>query len=244
MPGPISGSRYAWGLALLIVTACGGAVPHVVSSGGHALVRPHGQLPPYPAGTLIDPVLAPMEVGGGVLDRGRPAAGVEVSLVEERTWRSIALRTGADGVYRSRIMRPGRYHIHYYNDRDQDRVGFWKTRTLVLLAGQSGVWPAWDVHLRGMRNDPPQGATVALPLSVRIVPHPQALRVWFRLHDRGGPGGQAHFVSPVLAGQGLERYTYPSGAARPGFQLWGYQWDAGAAGEGGCLFQDVSIRGQ
>ena len=60
MPGPISGSRYAWGLALLIVTACGGAVPHVVSSGGHALVRPHGQLPPYPAGTLIDPVLAPV----------------------------------------------------------------------------------------------------------------------------------------------------------------------------------------
>ncbi len=227
----------------LLVTACA-PFPGVSSVREDIVVRPAGELPPYPYGQPAEPSVGASEVAGCVIDGGRPVQGLEVSLVEERSWRSIPLKTGPDGVYRTRIVRPGRYHVHYYNDRDIVRVGFWKTRSLELARGQSGIWPAWDVHLKGMRNEPSQGASVVPPLTVRIVPHVQALRVWFRLHDRGGPGGQAHFVSPVMDGRGQDRYRFPQEATRPGFQLWGYQWDAGAAGEGGCLFQDISIRAQ
>ena len=242
MPFKRPGSACSW-MMILTLQACAWS-PGSRIAATPLVVRPAGDRPGYPGGAPKEPEVQAGEVAGCVLERGHPVEGVNLSLVEERTWKSTPVRTDVGGYFRHRFDQPGRYHVHYYNDRDNDRVGYWKSRTLVLARGQAGIWPAWDVHLKGMRNDPAPGAAIRPPLRVRIEPHPQALRVWFRLHDRGGPGGQAFFVSPTVPGTGRDRYTYPVEATRPGFQLWGYQWDAGAAGEGGCLFQDVTVAPQ
>ncbi|HEY9899816.1 MAG TPA: carboxypeptidase-like regulatory domain-containing protein [Pantanalinema sp.] len=211
-----------------------------------------GPTPPYPYATPAPPEVGAREVAGTVLTRGEPASGIPLTVINNRTGRTYRLTTDASGIYRVKDVPDGQYYAHFYNDSDNNRVGFWRTRTVQVTASHGGVFPAWDVYLVGMRNSPGQGQSVSFPFTARFEPYPLAITYRFRIHDRGGPGGQALFISELIPAKGLRTFTF-DGASNQGSQgaqsvaalgsgryLWGYQWDSGMAGEGGCLFQDFS----
>lgn len=205
---------------------------------------------PYPYPTPTPPEVEPQEVAGMVLDRGDPAPGIELTVLSDRG-RTFRTRTDAAGVFRVRELPPGAYYAHFYNDQVNERVGFWRTRNLTVSASAGAAFPAWDVHLVGMRNIPGQGASVAFPFRATFEPYPLAVSYRFRIHDRGGPGGEALYISPRVPARGITSFTFDGvanqgtgGMLGPGRYLWGYQWDAGMAGEGGCLFQDFVSGGR
>lgn len=208
-----------------------------------------GETPPYPYDLPAAPEVGANEIAGTVLSRGTPAAGIQLTVMGGG--RTHRVTTDAQGIYRVKDLTPGDYYAHYYNDSDNNKVGFWKTQTLKVTDSHGAVFPAWDVFLVGMKNRPAQGASVAFPFTAEFEPYPLAITYRFRIHDRGGPGGQALFVSDRVPARGVRRYTFTGvsnqgtdGQLGGGRYLWGYQWDAGKAGEGGCLFQDFVAGGR
>ncbi|HEY9855805.1 MAG TPA: hypothetical protein V6D05_08730 [Stenomitos sp.] len=202
-----------------------------------------GEAPPYPYTLPPDPEVGPNEVAGTVLTKGAPASGIPLTVMGGgKTYR---VTTDAKGVYRVKDLAAGDYYAHFYNDSDNNKVGFWKTLTLKVTNEHGAVFPAWDVFLIGMQNKPGQGAGVSFPFTATFEPYPLAITYRFRIHDRGGPGGQALYVSDKIPAKGVRSFRFTgvanqgtTGTLGPGRYLWGYQWDAGTAGEGGCLFQD------
>lgn len=207
-----------------------------------------GEQPNYPYALPAAPEVGPNEVAGTVVSRGAPASGIPLTVMGGGKTHRVS--TDANGVFRVKNLAPGDYYAHYYNDSDNNKVGFWKTQTLRVTNEHGAVYPAWDVFLVGMRNRPAQGASVRFPFTVEFEPYPLAITYRFRIHDRGGPGGQALYISEKIPARGVQSFTF-SGASNQtvagglggGRYLWGYQWEAGKAGEGGCLFQDFTGSG-
>ncbi len=205
-----------------------------------------GEAPPYPYQLPPAPEVGPNEIAGQVLSRGTPAAGIQLTVMGGGQTNRVT--TDAQGVYRIKNLKPGDYYAHYYNDSDNNKVGFWKTQTLKVTDQHGAVFPAWDVYLVGMQNTPRQGAAVSFPFTAVFEPYPLAITYRFRIHDRGGPGGQALYISERIPAEDVDRFRFSGtanqgtgGSLGGGMYLWGYQWDAGKAGEGGCLFQDFVV---
>lgn len=209
-----------------------------------------GDLPPYPYPTPSAPDVEANEVAGIVLSQGQPAASISVNVIGANNGKTYHLATDANGVYRVKSLPAGRYYAHYYNDSDNNKVGYWQTQNVEVSDERGGVWPAWDVYLVGMKNTPGQGQSVSFPFTAEFKPYPLAINYRFRIHDAGGPGGHPLYISEKTPAKGVERFTFTGennqGGSNlgPGRYLWGYQWESGAAGVGGCLFQDfVAMNG-
>lgn len=203
---------------------------------------------PYPTPPLPD--ADPYEAVGMVLLNGRPIEGITVSVVNNQTFRSVRVTTDALGIYRVRNLATGSYFVHYYNDRDNFKIGYWKTLVRPVNGDYGARYPAFDLYLVGMQNSPGMGAAITLPTHFEWKPYALALRYRFRIHNRGGPSGKPYFVSNWL-GPEVTRFPYDgtinqkgmgSGKLAPGRYLWGVYWDAGQAGEGGNLYQDFIVR--
>lgn len=207
-----------------------------------------GETPDYPYELPPDPEVGPNEVAGTVLSKGAPASGIPLTVMGGG--RTYQVKTDARGVYRVKDLPPGDYYAHFYNDSDNNKVGFWRTLTLKVTHEHGAVYPAWDVFLVGMKNKPANGASLSFPFTATFEPYPLAITYRFRIHDRGGPGGQPLYISDKLPARGVTSFTFTGannqgtgGTIGAGRYLWGYQWDAGKAGEGGCLFQDFVVGG-
>lgn len=204
---------------------------------------------PYPYPTPPMPSAGPDELFGMVLSRGNPAAKISLAVINQRNARTYKIQTDSNGVYHLKDLPEGNYYAHYYNDSDNNKVGYWRTRTVPVSHEQGGTLPAWDVHLVGMKNTPGQGQATRFPLEVEFEPYPLAITYRFRIHDAGGPGGHPLYISEAVPAKGVTSFTFSGdgnqGSGRQGLPsgryLWGYQWEAGIAGEGGCLFQDFVI---
>lgn len=208
-----------------------------------------GEMPPYPYPTPPLQEVAPNEVAGLVLSQGNPAVGIPLTVMSNRSGRTYKVKTDEQGQFRISNLPAGEYYAHYYNDSDNNKVGYWRTHDLSVTDQHGAAFPAWDVFLVGMKNQPPQGASGAFPLSVEFEPYPLAITYRLRIHNAGGPGGKPLFISDKTPAKGVSSYTFSGvnnqdgGQIGTGTCLWGYQWDAGIAGEGGDLFQDVVIAG-
>lgn len=217
---------------------------------------------PRPSPTMLDPLeypyatpspisVEPLEVAGHILSQGRPIAGVRISLINTLNWTTYPLVTDEQGVYRRKVPA-GRYFVHYYNDSDNGKIGFWKTLSWNVDDRGGAYLPAFDVYLVGMKNTPGQGASVALPFRFRWTPYPLAKYLRFRVHDRGGPGGKPLFISDKLPADTVS-YSYDGTINQSGWNgtrlepgrmvLWGVYYDAGDSGEGGNLYQDLTPLG-
>lgn len=209
-----------------------------------------GPTPPYPYATPAPLEVAANEVAGIVLTRGQPANNIPVTVISRRSNRNFWVRTDQNGVYRVKDVPEGEYYVQYYNDSDNNKVGFWRTRVASVTPSHGALFPAWDVYLVGMQNTPRQGQSVSFPFTARFEPYPLAINYRFRIHNAAGPSGQPLYISEPVPARGIRTFTF-TGAANQSTQsgqsvssvgagrnLWGYQWDAGNAGEGGCLFQD------
>jgi hypothetical protein len=205
---------------------------------------------PYPYPTPELPEAEPYEVLGMILLRGKPIAGVRVSIVNDRTFRNVLATTDAQGIYRATGLAPGAYFVHYYNDRDNFKIGYWKTRSRPVTSAYGARHPAFDLYLVGMQNRPGMGESLKLPARFTWEAYSLALRYRFRVHDRGGPQGRPYYVSAWLPPE-ANTFTYDgsinqkgmgAGKLPPGRYLWGVYWDAGQGGEGGNLYQDVVIQ--
>lgn len=205
---------------------------------------------PYPYPTPPLPDAEPFEAIGMVLLRGQPASGITVSVVNNKTFRNVLVKTDEAGIYRATGLAAGEYFVHYYNDRDNFKIGYWKTHIRKVGAEHGARYPAFDLYLIGMQNEPGMGASTTLPGRFEWEPYELALRYRFRVHDRGGPNGKPYFISNWL-GAGVNAFTYDGsinqkgmgeGKLGPGRYLWGVYWDAGQAGEGGNLYQDFVVR--
>ena len=206
-----------------------------------------GKLPyPYPTPPLPSP--SPDELVGMVLSQGKPVANIPLTVINKLTGRTYRVKTDAHGLYALKHLPKGRYYAHYYNDRDNNKVGYWQTRTVPISRDQGAALPAWDVYLVGMKNTPGEGQSVMFPFTATIQPYPLAITYRFRIHNAGGPGGHPLFISHLIPAKGVTSYTFTGQDNQdndkmlpPGHYLWGYQWDSGIAGEGGCLFQEFSV---
>ena len=270
--------RRRWGGGLMAgalglwVVACGAPPPgehdpyrlHPTPEGSEAPeaspspMRPRSSPPPetaspapYPYPTPPLPEAEPFEAVGMVLLRGKPAAGITVSVVNNQTFRNVLVQTDAQGVYRASNLATGSYFVHYYNDRDNFKVGYWKTLVRPVTADYGARFPAFDLYLVGMQNTPGMGESTTLPARFAWEPYELALRYRFRVHNRGGPSGKPYYISTWL-GPNVNAFTYDGtinqkgmgeGKLAPGRYLWGVYWDAGQAGEGGNLYQDFVVRG-
>lgn len=204
---------------------------------------PHYKPPTqYPYDVPATPTAAPGEAAGLVLERGMPARGIEISLIgpDSRT-----VTTDGDGLWRVANLAEGAYWLHYYNDSDRRRIGYWKTPSRYVDSLEGASFPAFDVHLQGFTDDPPNGAGVDLPAAFRWEPYALASSYRFRIHDKPGPGGKPLFVSSALPGSqttySYDGHALEGGNLKPGHYLWGVWWDAGDAGEGGNLYQEIRI---
>lgn len=204
---------------------------------------------PYPYPTPPLPEAEPFEAVGMVLQKGLPVSGITVSVVNNQTFKNVLVTTDAQGIYRASNLASGSYFVHYYNDRDNFKVGYWKTLVRPVGAAYGARFPAFDVYLVGMQNAPGMGQTVTLPARFAWEPYAMPLRYRFRVHNRGGPGGKPYFISNWLTPE-TRSLTYDGtinqkgmgeGRLAPGRYLWGVYWDAGQAGEGGNLYQDFVV---
>lgn len=204
---------------------------------------------PYPYPTPELPEAEPFEVVGMVLLKGQPVSGITLSVVNNGTFRNVLVQTDAQGVYRATGLATGSYFVHYYNDRDNFKVGYWKTLVRPVSEQYGARFPAFDVYLVGMQNEPGMGASTTLPARFEWEPYSLALRYRYRIHNRGGPGGKPYFISNWLTPD-VNAFTYDGtinqkgmgeGRLAPGRYLWGVYWDAGQAGEGGNLYQDFVV---
>lgn len=216
--------------------------------------RPSPVLNPvsYPYVTPSPIAVQPYEAAGWILNQGRPLGGIRVSLINNSTWKTYSLTTGADGAYRQSELPEGDYFIHYYNDSDNAKIGFWKTlnRHVDGVAGAS--FPAIELYLVGMRNTPGQGGTVALPFTFEWTPYQVVRYMRFRVHDIGGPGGRPLYISERLDPDAVS-FSYDGTINQAGWNstrlapgtryLWGIFYDAGDSGEGGNLYQDFVSTG-
>ncbi|MNK65097.1 hypothetical protein D3C87_843830 [compost metagenome] len=205
---------------------------------------------PYPYPTPALPEAEPFEAVGMVLLRGEPASGITVSVVNNQTFRNVLVQTDEEGIYRAKGLTAGDYFVHYYNDRDNFKIGYWKTLVRPVTEAYGARFPAFELYLIGMQNQPGMGESVTLPARFDWEPYPLALRTRFRIHNRGGPSGKPYYVSNWL-GPTVNGFTYDGGINQkgmgegklsPGRYLWGVYWDAGQAGEGGNLYQDFLVR--
>ena len=185
-----------------------------------------------------------------VLLRGQPAVGITVSVVNNQTFRNVLVKTDEQGIYRAPGLAAGDYFVHYYNDRDNFKIGYWKTQVRRVSEDYGARYPAFDLYLIGMQNKPGMGEATTLPSHFEWEPYDLALRYRFRVHDRGGPNGKPYYISSWLE-PGVNAFTYDGsinqkgmgeGKLSPGRYLWGVYWDAGQAGEGGNLYQDFVVR--
>jgi hypothetical protein len=212
---------------------------------------PETTLPaPYPYPTPDLPEAEPFEAVGMVLLRGAPISGITVSVVNNQTFRNVLVSTDAQGIFRAPGLAAGSYFVHYYNDRDNFKIGYWKTRVRPVTASYGARYPAFDLYLIGMQNTPGMGESTMLPARFEWEPYPLALRYRFRVHNRGGPSGKPYYVSNWLSPD-VSAFAYDGtinqkgmgeGRLGAGRYLWGVYWDAGQAGEGGNLYQDFVVR--
>ncbi|GEM_PF-1571100 len=205
---------------------------------------------PYPYATPSLPESEPFEAVGMILLRGEPLADVTVSVVNNQTFRNVKVKTDPHGVYRASGLAAGSYFVHYYNDRDNFKIGYWKTLVRPVGEEYGASFPAFDLYLIGMQNEPGMGDSLVLPGSFVWEPYGMALRYRFRIHDRGGPGGKPYYVSNWQSSD-VRQFSYDGsinqkgmgeGKLAPGRYLWGTYWDAGQAGEGGNLYQDFVVK--
>lgn len=204
---------------------------------------PHRPFTPYPYATPLAPVVGPGEAAGVVLDRGDPVAGVEISLIGPK---DVTVSTDASGVWRAGHLPDGDYWLHYYNDSNRERIGYWQTPSRHVDGLAGAVFPAFDVHLRGFTDDPPNGSSVDLPYDFHWRPYALAIAYRFRVHDKPGPGGKPMFIGPQIRASSDPSYDYDGqallgGQLRGGHYLWGVWWNAGQAGEGGNLYQEAYL---
>lgn len=227
------------------------SAPPEVPSKPRATPPPETASPaPYPYPTPPLPEAGPYEAMGMVLLRGQPLSGVTVSVVNNRTFRNVLVTTDAEGLYRVTGLAAGEYFVHYYNDRDNFKIGYWKTLVRPVNSEYGARFPAFDLYLVGMQNAPGMGASTPLPARFEWEPYGLALRYRFRVHDRGGPGGKPYYISSWLSADvnafhydgSINQKGMGEGKLAPGRYLWGVYWDAGQAGEGGNLYQDVVIQ--
>lgn len=186
-------------------------------------------------------------MAGHVLSRGRGIGGIRLSLINNSDWRTISIVTATDGSYKTEGLPAGNYFIHYYNDSDNGKIGFWKTLSRPVDAQGGSYFLPFDVFLVGMKNTPGQGGSVALPFNFRWAPYATASYLRFRVHDAGGPGGKALYISERLPADTLT-FSYDGTINQSGWNaeklesgrrfLWGIYYDGGDAGEGGNLYQD------
>ncbi|MEB3327721.1 MAG: hypothetical protein VKQ33_00645 [Candidatus Sericytochromatia bacterium] len=199
--------------------------------------------------TVLPPVPAaePASVRGLVLLNGRPPdTPVRLSLVRTPGWEERPLSTEATGAFAATGLAPGDYLVHFYNETQRDRVGYWRSRTLAVTAARGAAFPAVDLGLRGMVNQPPMDARVSWPVTFRWEPpahRPEFCR--FRVHSQGGRNFSLLYQSGRLPAA-PRAFTWDGTGANPPLEpgpryFWGLVWDLGEAGEAGNLYQAIQL---
>ncbi|MEB3220529.1 MAG: hypothetical protein VKS61_00480 [Candidatus Sericytochromatia bacterium] len=195
------------------------------------------------------PPAAPAAVRGLVRLNGRPPGGpVRLSLVRTPGWQEQPLVTDASGAFSADELPPGDYMVHYYNDTQRDRVGYWRSRSLPVTGERGAAFPAVDLGQRGMLNQPSMDARVTWPVTFRWEPpahRPEGYR--FRVHSQGGRSFELLYQSGRLP-PAPRTFIWDGAGASPPLQpdrryFWGLVWDLGPAGEAGNLYQAVQLVG-
>lgn len=191
--------------------------------------------------------VSPLAVRGRILLGGRaPGNPVLLTLIRTPEWLERRIQTDAQGYFGVDNLEPGSYAAYYYNDSQRDRIGYWRSRALPVDASRGAVFPTIDLAQVGLQNTPAMDARMTLPVnfSWQLPTQPvESLR--FRVHSNGGRSFRLIFQSAELPA-GTTGYTWDGAGALESLQpgqryFWGHVWDAGAAGEGGNLFQAIYL---
>lgn len=184
----------------------------------------------------------PGALRGRILLNGAPGANVSFSLIRNPGWNSTTLRTDANGYYQATGLADGEYHTYYYNESDRNKVGYWRSRSFRVDGTTGAAVPTIDLYGKGMVNVPKMDARVSFPATFEWVPQAQRVDHYrYRLHSTGGRTFTLIHQSDRIPGD-TNRYTWNGAGtslSSSNRYFWGVFWDAGAAGEGGNLYQAI-----
>jgi hypothetical protein len=176
---------------------------------------------------------------------GKPSfQPISLSLIKNPGWVSKTVTTDANGYFEATGLEPGEYLAYFYNDSSRERIGYWRSRAQTVDATRGAAFPTIDFYQKGMTDLPKMDARVSLPTTFEWIPQTQTVDYYrYRLHSTGGRTFTLIYQSNKIPGT-ANTFTWDgSGATQPlsstNRYFWGVFWDAGAAGEGGDLYQSI-----
>ncbi len=176
----------------------------------------------------------PRTVTGFVYNNRVPIAGIQIKVGSQ------TLTTDANGRYTATNLANGYYQAYYYNPVDRNKIGYWRSRAVVVDGTRGASVPTVDLYLVGMMNTPPMDARIKLPFNFVWKP-PMQLPVgyYWRIHDRPYTSFVLVYQSAKLPGSATSFYFTGAGVnLDPTHRyFWGVQWDWGELGFGGNLYQ-------
>jgi hypothetical protein len=190
---------------------------------------------------ILPPKPGARAVRGQILLNGKAGAGINIQLLRNgATVKTI--RTDAKGYYYADGLADGSYQGYYYNASDRNKIGYWRSQPWTVNAKTGAAIPAVDLYQVGMTNTPKMDARVGLPTTFKWVRQAQPVeRCYFRVHDKPFTSFTLVYRSGALAGD-ASAFTFTGAGLKlspTNRYFWGYQWDAGAVGMGGNLYQAV-----
>ncbi len=189
-------------------------------------------------------------VGGLILDDGRPAAGITLTLIGP--YGSYKAKTDSAGSWQIQDLAPGDYWFYYQSAKGDDRVAYWKGPHRNLEPAGSLQFATIDVGHRGTPKDPADGARLNMPAFFEWTAYPDAKDYGFQVIDKTGTNSKVLF-RPVARFDGkTTRIVYDGGInvhevphlrmkdylgvkgdfLPPGTYAWHAVWTTPAAGEG------------
>ncbi len=187
----------------------------------------------------------PAAARGRILMNGKPSwTPISLSLIRNPGWVSRTVTTDAQGYFQASGLEAGDYLAYFYNDSNRERIGYWRSRNMKVDASTGAAFPTVDFYQKGLLNDPPMDAHVALPVTFAWNPQTQTADFYrFRLHSNSGRTYTLIHQSARIPGTATTFTWDGSGAATAlsptNRYFWGLFWDAGPVGEGGNLYQAI-----
>jgi hypothetical protein len=195
------------------------------------------------------PVIAnpgPNAIAGRILMNGSApfrSSTLTLVLTQNGAWQSSqTITSDTQGNYSAANLAAGDYLVYYYNDSHRDEIGYWKSRTLHVDATTGAAFPVIDFYQVGLKNVPAMDTHVTLPTNFQWIAQTQTVGFYhWRLHSTSGRTFTLIYQSDKLDGS-LSSFSWNGAGVTldpTNRYFWGVSWDAGAAGEGGNLYQAV-----
>jgi hypothetical protein len=194
-----------------------------------------------PAALALPITASATSLSGTVTHQARPARGVRLR-VNGPAGFSREIQSDGQGQFVLQSLNPGSYQVTFYNDTNRSYVGFWRSPSVRVDAGQQARLANIDLALTGFQNQPLPGTTIRglTSFSWTLPRHPVAAIHW-RLHSQGGTRFELLARSPDLRGDVTQwRWEVPQ-ALRGRRCFWGLQWRTRDGGVGGNLFQPITL---